>query len=148
MTDMKLFASSPNGDQWSLETLENETVVVHNANLASGGHQTKITIATFLDQSAGKPEHSALLQILGQSREEVEQRLHDDDTDTSSHKTATEYLGLGGRRLAKVDDNIVSVRAWETDPPEAEAFWQTHVEPLDHKQQREVALHLPSISDR
>ncbi len=148
MSETKQFSTSTNGDQWSLDTTDGETVVVHRGNMPSGGHETRTPLAVFLEQSVGKPEHTALLQVLGQSQEEVEHQLQADDTETPSHKTAMEYLRLGGRRLAKVDDNIVSVRSWEDDPSEAEAYWQAHVEPLDHQKRQEVALHLPSISHR
>lgn len=57
------------------------------------------------------------------------------------------HLELGGRRLAKVDDNIVQVRDWEMDPMDGEAFWQANVEALVEREKREVFLHLPSISD-
>ncbi|MBB6165221.1 hypothetical protein HNQ72_005067 [Rhizobium wenxiniae] len=49
--------------------------------------------------------------------------------------------------MAKVDDNIVNIREWETDPMDAEAFWQANVEALAEREKREVFLHLPSISD-
>lgn len=55
---------------------------------------------------------------------------------------------MGGRRLAKVDDHIVTTRTGEDEPAEAAEFWQAQVEPLDEKAQREIILHLPSISDR
>ncbi|KQR72965.1 hypothetical protein [Rhizobium sp. Leaf341] len=71
----------------------------------------------------------------------------DDETTTPSKKIADEYLALGGRRKAKVDDNIVSTRAWEDDAPEAAAFWKEKVEPLNDDERREVELHLPSMSD-
>lgn len=148
MGETKQFSNSTNGDRWSLDETDGETVVVHTGNGPSGGHQTRTPLAVFLEQSVGKPEHTALLQVLGQSQDEVAQQLQADDIETHSHKTAIEYLRLGGRRLAKVDDNIVSVRSWEDDPSEAEAYWQAHVEPLDHEKRQEVALHLPSISDR
>lgn len=67
---------------------------------------------------------------------------------TQSKQLAEEYRRLGGRRLAKVDDSIVSTRAWDEDTPEAERFWQEHVAPLDEEKRREVELHLPSISER
>lgn len=148
MRETKQFSMSANGDRWALDTTDGETVVVHNGNEPSGGHQTRIPLAVFLEQSVGKPEHAALLQVLGQSREQVEQQLQPDEIETPSHRTAAKYLRLGGRRLAKVDDNIVSVRAWGDDPAEAEAFWQTQIEPLDLRKRQEVFLHLPSISDQ
>jgi arginine deiminase len=105
-------------------------------------------LADFLREKAGKPEHAALLKVLGQSPDVVEHQLDEEVAETSSHKMATEYMRLGGRRLAKVDDNIVTSRTWEDEPKEAAAFWKAQVEPLDEKAQREVILHLPSISDR
>ncbi|SES45229.1 hypothetical protein [Rhizobium sp. NFR03] len=71
----------------------------------------------------------------------------EDNTTTPSKKIADEYLALGGRRKAKVDDNIVSTRAWEDDAPEAAAFWKEKVEPMSDEERREVELHLPSMSD-
>jgi hypothetical protein len=68
--------------------------------------------------------------------------------ETSSKKLADEYLRLGGRRLAKIDDNIVSTRRWDGDAPEAEAFWQANIEPLGEKERHDVEVHLPTINDR
>jgi hypothetical protein len=78
--------------------------------------------------------------VLGQNQDEVEQQLRDDDTDTPSHKTAKEYVRLGGRRLAKIDDNIVSTRSWEGDPV-AVAACQALIEPLDEQKRQEVIVH-------
>ncbi|NKK98533.1 hypothetical protein GFM02_09660 [Rhizobium leguminosarum bv. viciae] len=72
---------------------------------------------------------------------------HDMQT-TRSKELAEEYLRLGGKRLAKIDDDIVKIRHWEDDTPEAEAFWQKHIEPLDDKRRVEVETHLPTINDR
>lgn len=66
---------------------------------------------------------------------------------TQSLKLAEEYMRLGGRKLAKIDDNIVSTRQWEIDTPEAQAFWREKIEPMDEKDRREVEVHLASISD-
>ena len=148
MSEIKEFSVSANGDRWSLETSDGEAYVIHMGNEPSGGHETRLPLAGFLKEREGSPEHSALLQVLGQSHNEIEHQLGEMEVETFSHKTAMDYLRLGGRRLAKIDDNIVSTRAWEDEPAEAEAFWQTWVEPLDEKAQREVILHLPSISDR
>lgn len=71
----------------------------------------------------------------------------EEKTTTPSKKIADEYLALGGRRKAKVDDNIVSTRAWEDDSSEAAAFWKEKVEPLGDDERREIELHLPSMSD-
>ena len=66
---------------------------------------------------------------------------------TPSLKLAEEYMRLGGRRRVKIDDNIVTTRQWDKDTPEAEAFWQENIEPLDDKRRHEVEVHLPSIND-
>lgn len=67
---------------------------------------------------------------------------------TPSKQLAEHYRRLGGRWLAKVDDNIVSTRAWDEDTPQAARFWQENIAPLDDEKRREVELHLPSISER
>ncbi|MGF9566967.1 hypothetical protein [Neorhizobium sp. JUb45] len=149
MTDGKTFSRSANGDSWSLETEPStgEAMVHHRANASSGGHETRSTIDRFLEVSVGKPEHDSLLQILGKTDNHDTQPLADDNLQTPSYDTAMRYLELGGRRLAKVDDNIVNIREWEMDPMDAEAFWQANVEALAEREKREVFLHLPSISD-
>jgi len=65
---------------------------------------------------------------------------------TSSAELAAEYLRLGGGRLAKIDDNHVSTRKWEHESPAAEAFWNTHIAPLDERRRDEVISHLPTIN--
>lgn len=140
MNEVKEFSVSPNGDRWCLDMSAGQAVVLHMGNEPSGGHETRTTLADFLKEREGKPEHAALLQVLGQSRDEVEHQLGGEEAETTSYRTAMEYLRLGGRRLAKVDDNIVSTRAWEDEPPEASAYWNSQVEPMDEKSQREVML--------
>lgn len=148
MTDAKDFSISSNGDRWSVEVVDGNMFVLHKANEASGGHETRTPLAAFLEEHVGKPEHTALLQVLGQSPDETESRLKSEEVETPSLRIATEYLRLGGRRRAKVDDNIVSSRSWENDPSEADAFWSEHVEVLPEREQRDIIIHLPSISDR
>ncbi|MBB4351590.1 hypothetical protein [Aliirhizobium cellulosilyticum] len=147
MTDGKTFSLSANGDSWSLETdpSTGEAIVLHTANASSGGYKTRSTIERFLEVSVGKPEHDSLLQILGRTEDQDPQP--NDSLQTPSYGKAMRYLELGGRRLAKVDDNIVNIREWEMDPMDAEAFWQANVEALSEREKREVFLHLPSISD-
>lgn len=61
------FAKSANGDRWFLEKA-NEAgglVVIHEANLASGGAVTKTEIATFLGTSPRHPQHLALFALIG-----------------------------------------------------------------------------------
>jgi hypothetical protein len=65
---------------------------------------------------------------------------------TQSRNLADEYLRLGGQRKAKVDDNIVDVRLWEDEPPEAERFWTDKIASLDEDRRREVELLLPTIN--
>ena len=65
---------------------------------------------------------------------------------THTARLAAEYLRLGGRRLAKIDDNHVSTRKWEHESEAAETFWNTHIAPLDERTRDEVISHLPSIN--
>jgi len=92
MIEEKEFSVSSNGDRWSLEVLDGDMTVIHKANEPSGGHETRTPLAVFLDERAGKPEHTALFQVLGQSRDEIEEQLKPDETETQSLKIATEYL--------------------------------------------------------
>ncbi|MCD2184513.1 hypothetical protein OCK02_23095 [Rhizobium sp. TRM96647] len=59
---------------------------------------------------------------------------------------AREYMRLGGHRLSKIDDDHVATRTWEHDTPEAEAYWNENIEPLDERHKREVITLLPSIN--
>ena len=60
------FAISSNGDRWFLESESNteHRVVIHKANLPSGGAKTTWEIADFLKIDRGSPQHSALLELL------------------------------------------------------------------------------------
>lgn len=147
MAEGKTFSLSANGDSWSLETdpSTGEAIVLHKANSSSGGHETRRSIDEFLAASSGKPEHDSLLQILGRSEDDGPTSTS--EVATPSYATAMRYLELGGSRLASADDNIVSTRAWDIDPMDAEAFWQANVEGLAEKEKQEVVLHLPSVSD-
>ncbi|QRM55351.1 hypothetical protein [Sinorhizobium sp. BG8] len=66
---------------------------------------------------------------------------------TAAALLAEEYMRLGGHRRAKIDDNIVTTRIWEHETPEAEAFWNEKIEPLDERHRREVVTLLPSINE-
>lgn len=147
MDELQEFAMSSNGDRWFLERgAAGQSVVLHKGNPASGGHETRTSVEAFLAKTAASPEREALLAILDVNASPG--TLADRDVDkTPSLILAEEYLRLGGRRLAKVDDNIVSTRQWNNEPAEAAAFWKDKIEPMDEKQRREVELHLPSISD-
>ncbi len=80
MSEAKEFSVSSNGDRWSLEVLDGDMTLIHKANEPSGGHETRTALAAFLEERAGKPEHAALLQVLGQSRDEIEDQLKPDET--------------------------------------------------------------------
>ena len=67
---------------------------------------------------------------------------------TPSMKLAEEYLRLGGRRKAVIDDNFISTRAWEEDPPRAKAFWKERIEPLDADRRKEIESLLQTINAR
>jgi hypothetical protein len=82
---------STNGDRWCLDMNDGEVVVLHIGNEPSGGHETRTPLAVFLEERVGKPEHAALLQVLGQSRDEVEDQLGEaevDDQPTAGGVTA------------------------------------------------------------
>ncbi len=151
MTNPREFASSSNGDKWFVGRDEATDVlfVLHRGNAPSGGHETRSSVDAFLSQRPFGPEREALMAYLEkEKRDETDEDIGlSDDGETPSLRLAEEYLRLGGRRRAKVDDNIVSTRKWEDEPATASAFWKENIEPLDEKQRREVELHLPSISD-
>ncbi|WP_313194913.1 hypothetical protein [Shinella zoogloeoides] len=65
---------------------------------------------------------------------------------TPTAKLAAEYLRLGGGRLAKIDDNLLSTRKWEHESRAAEAFWNERIAPLDEHSRNEVISHLPTIN--
>ncbi|WP_026615078.1 MULTISPECIES: hypothetical protein [Ensifer] len=65
---------------------------------------------------------------------------------TNARRLASEYLRLGGHRRVVIDDNQTSIRSWEEEPAEAEAFWKQNVETLAPERQREVELFLPTIN--
>ncbi len=49
---------------------------------------------------------------------------------TDAAQLADQYVRLGGKRKAKLDDNIVSTRKWDDEPGEASALWRDEVETL------------------
>ncbi|QND44779.1 hypothetical protein HB780_10165 (plasmid) [Rhizobium lusitanum] len=148
MENLQEFAASSNGDQWLLaeDPVTEQIVILHRGNRSSGGHETRLSVEVFLRQTPRGPEHDALLTLLNKKgdQDRVQQGAANK---TPSLKLAEEYMQLGGRRRAKVDDNIISTRKWENEPAEAEAFWKENIEPMDEKQRQEVELHLPSIND-
>ena len=71
---------------------------------------------------------------------------HVDGQKTQALELAEEYRRLGGTRLAKMDDNVVSTRKWDDEPAEASRFWHDRVEVLDDRHQAEVVSHLKSMN--
>jgi hypothetical protein len=67
MRDLQQFSATSNGDRWFLGKREGdgELVVLHRANLPSGGHETETAVADFLNARPFGPEREALLQVLG-----------------------------------------------------------------------------------
>ena len=70
-----------------------------------------------------------------------------DQMKNASKNLAEEYLRLGGRRLAVIDDNLGSSRDWKGDPPEAARFWKEQIACLSDREKRDVQTFLPSIND-
>lgn len=148
MNDLQEFASSSNGDKWFVgkDGTTNGLFVLHRGNASSGGHETSSSVDAFMKQRPFGPEREALILFLEKNKDSQDTGIRE-DAQAPSLRLAEEYLRLGGRRRAKVDDNIVSTRKWDDEPAMASSFWKEHIEPLDEKQRREVKLHLPSISD-
>lgn len=67
--------------------------------------------------------------------------------ENASKKLADEYIRLGGRRVAVIDDNLGSSREWHDDPPEADEFWKHHIAILSDDERRDVETFLPSLND-
>jgi hypothetical protein len=65
MSQRKIYHSE-NGDTWWLCRDDGGQVyILHEANLASGGSNTKIQIGDFLAADRAGPEHQALLKLVG-----------------------------------------------------------------------------------
>ena len=60
------FAASSNGDRWFLcgHRKRGGGFVLHRANPASGGHETRRSVDAFLDLKPNGPEHEALQALL------------------------------------------------------------------------------------
>lgn len=67
-------------------------------------------------------------------------------TEAKALDVAREYQKLGGTRLAKMDDNVISTRQWDDEPDAASTFWKQKFEILDDKKQAEVVSHLKSMN--
>ncbi|WEX74819.1 hypothetical protein PYH37_000106 [Sinorhizobium numidicum] len=62
----KEFAESSNGDKWFLEhdRAAGEHIVIHRANIASGGTETRWSISGFLEVAGDHPQGQALREAL------------------------------------------------------------------------------------
>ena len=65
---------------------------------------------------------------------------------TETRKLAEEYMLLGGTRQVMIDDNKTFVRQYDTEPEEAERFWQDRIAVLDKERRDDVEFFLPSIN--
>lgn len=63
----RLIYASPNGDHWHLlfDPSTGRSFVRHTGNLASGGHVTDFSLATFLASGRNGPEHQELWHLIG-----------------------------------------------------------------------------------
>jgi hypothetical protein len=68
--------------------------------------------------------------------------------ETTASKLAAEYLRLGGVRKVVADDNLLSTRIWDNEPPEAAAFWDAKINTLAPEERTAVESLLPSISEK
>ena len=68
MTEEQIVYRSSNGDDWSLgHDAAGQRVVVHRANLASGGTITRMPVSEFLQRNSGSPEAGAVRLALTQT---------------------------------------------------------------------------------
>ncbi|ODR92255.1 hypothetical protein [Sinorhizobium alkalisoli] len=63
---LKEFAASSNGDKWLLEhdRITGEHIVIHRANTASGGAETRWSMPSFLEVAGDHPQGQALREAL------------------------------------------------------------------------------------
>ena len=63
----RLIYASPNGDHWYLlvDPTTGHSFVQHTGNIASGGHVTDFSLATFLASNRNGPEHQELWRLIG-----------------------------------------------------------------------------------
>jgi hypothetical protein len=63
----ELYRSAPDGDRWMLvrETESGMAFIEHQPNASSGGAPSRMGIGEFLAHGTTKPEHQALLRLIG-----------------------------------------------------------------------------------
>jgi transglutaminase-like putative cysteine protease len=68
----------PNGDRWQLiqDAMSNRAFVRHKANEASGGHQTDLSVAEFMQRDGSGPEYAALRHLISTRVDERERTQH------------------------------------------------------------------------
>lgn len=72
MTTRTVYRSS-NGDDWLLATDDTEaSIVIHRANLSSGGKETILPLEEFLERSGGSPEAQAVRAALSETSTGIE----------------------------------------------------------------------------
>ncbi len=89
MENLQQFASSSNGDRWYLGTDEatRRTFVLHRANDASGGHETRSDVQAFLNAGSMSPECQALTALLGGGNDK-------DDPEQESYALVVRVLNI------------------------------------------------------
>lgn len=65
---------------------------------------------------------------------------------TETRKLAEEYMLLGGTRQVMIDDNKTFVRQYDSEPEEAERFWQEKIAVLEKARIEDVEFFLPSVN--
>ncbi len=65
---------------------------------------------------------------------------------TETRKLAEEYMLLGGTRQVMIDDNKTFIRQYESEPDEAERFWQERIASLEQARREDVEFFLPSVN--
>ena len=75
----RLIYASPNGDHWHLlfDPTTGHSFVRHTGNVASGGHVTDFSLATFLASGRNGPEHQELWRLIATLVGEDEPGLRD-----------------------------------------------------------------------
>ena len=60
------FAVSSNGDKWFVEQDEatGDLIVIHRANIASGGTETRWSVSSFLEIAGDHPQGQTLREVL------------------------------------------------------------------------------------
>jgi hypothetical protein len=72
--------------------------------------------------------------------------MSESQTDMPLLQLARDYIRLGGKRRAVIDDNIVSTRDWEPEGSEADTFWNERIATLSADERKQVELYLPTIN--